>query len=199
MRGFPGTSTEPIACMKTLLRACKRISWSFARRTDFLIRPVFGDGLGNPSYRIARVILLPALAVLLPMIFPGGGRAGQQRNSQSGPAAGEGELLHRVPRQRRRVGQGEQHLFVTEKDLAAGYSLAAGASLPGLPRRRSGEHRFRRGPFARQGFQGGEIAGRRPGVLRQLPCKHRIHAAITAPRPAPINWPSTGPAATARR
>ena len=41
-----------------------RISWSFECRTDFLIRPVFGDGLGNPSYKFAQVIVVQALTVI---------------------------------------------------------------------------------------------------------------------------------------
>jgi hypothetical protein len=39
------------------------MNWSFACRTDFLIRPVLGDGLGNPSYKFAQIVLLHALIV----------------------------------------------------------------------------------------------------------------------------------------
>jgi len=41
-----------------------RITCTICRRTDFRIRPVFGDGFGNPSYRCNQLILTRILIVV---------------------------------------------------------------------------------------------------------------------------------------
>ena len=116
------------------------------------------------------------MMLLLAATAPAGRR--QTRKRRPAAAAGGGKLLHPVPHQRRCLGQGPTALLHHREESRRRHSLAERAPLPGLPRRRSDQLGRGRGPFERRRFQGREIAGRRPRVLRQLPRQHRIHEAL---------------------
>ena len=106
-------------------------------------------------------------------------------------ARGRREFLHPVPCHAHREGpnaiprhrEGPRHR----------HSLAKGAALSKLSWRRSDRVRDQ-GPSGQGRLPRGQIARRHPGILRQLPRQHRVHAALSPVACAPTNSRNIGPA-----